>query len=372
MRKQTLLLLAGLCLVLAVSIVPSSSQAQSLGVPSIQSGSDVLAIVNSLRASNGLPPYAANSILMQIAQAQADYLAATGGSNGHTGPGGTRPIDRATAAGYPAAFFSENWWSGSGLSPAGVVSAWQGDAPHLNTMLSPQYVDAGVGVSKSASIVYYVLDVGSTGSSASGVTPGPGTTVAAAASTSGPSQFMVPVTVSTPGADGLVYHEVAYGQSLWSIAIAYGVKIDDIKSLNNLSGLDIYPGQKLLILRGPTPAPASPTATMADASTQAPETSAAPELTESNVVLEVSLVPSVELQATPSAPMPQKQLNLTAIAIIAAALLFAGFGTWAGMRRTDPQPAASSAESHLPPPSGPASEAPQSTQEVPPQTDEKT
>jgi hypothetical protein len=43
---------------------------------------------------------------------------------------------------------------------------------------------------------------------------------------------------------------VLAGQSLWGIAIAYGVRVDEIKRLNNLSGDDIYPGNRLLIRQG--------------------------------------------------------------------------------------------------------------------------
>ncbi|MCI0549927.1 MAG: LysM peptidoglycan-binding domain-containing protein, partial [Anaerolineae bacterium] len=53
--------------------------------------------------------------------------------------------------------------------------------------------------------------------------------------------------VSTPNSSGDVIHEVWPGQSLWQIAIAYKVKIDDIKRLNNLFDNNIYPGNKLLI-----------------------------------------------------------------------------------------------------------------------------
>ncbi len=42
------------------------------------------------------------------------------------------------------------------------------------------------------------------------------------------------VAISTAREDGAIYHEVKYGQSLWSIAIAYGTKIEEIKRLPHI------------------------------------------------------------------------------------------------------------------------------------------
>jgi LysM repeat protein len=42
---------------------------------------------------------------------------------------------------------------------------------------------------------------------------------------------------------------VGYGLARWSIAFAYGVKINDIRRLNNIAddSIVIYPGQELAI-----------------------------------------------------------------------------------------------------------------------------
>jgi uncharacterized protein YkwD len=60
---------------------------------------DVIAAVNALRASYGLPPYAVDNLLMLAAQGQADYLASIAPNigNGHVGPGGTDADARALA-----------------------------------------------------------------------------------------------------------------------------------------------------------------------------------------------------------------------------------------------------------------------------------
>lgn len=68
-------------------------------------------------------------------------------------------------------------------------------------------------------------------------------------------QDIVPVTPSTPEADGSIIHEVQYGQTLWMIVEAYGVDRDELVRLNNLSGANpiLFPGQKLIIRLAPTP-----------------------------------------------------------------------------------------------------------------------
>jgi LysM repeat protein len=84
---------------------------------------------------------------------------------------------------------------------------------------------------------------------------------------------LVPLSTTTPRESGAVIHEVGYGQSLWAIAVAYGVTGDRIRELNGMAPgqTDIYAGQKLLIIPAGmyTPVP-SATAT-AGAVTSSPQ-----------------------------------------------------------------------------------------------------
>jgi hypothetical protein len=82
----------------------------------------------------------------------------------------------------------------------------------------------------------------------------PSSALAQAGGTPAP-QDIVPVTLSTPEADGSIIHEVQYGQPLWMIAEAYGVDGNVLIALNNLSGTNpiLFPGQKLIIRLAPTP-----------------------------------------------------------------------------------------------------------------------
>ena len=219
------------------------------------------------------------------------------------------------------------------MSPSGAVAAWQGDAAHLNTMLSGNLIEAGGGVSNAGGTIYYVLDAGAPSNyiGAPTVTPGGPTVTPVTPGTPIVSQFMVPVTINTPDASGMVYHEVAYGQSLWSIAIAYNTKIESIKQLNNLGDIDIYVGQKLLVMRGATPAPSI-----------TPSLPASPISVASATALPATITPFIPPAMT-SSVTPTKtaapsalsggRFNFTALLIILAALAFAALGTWAGTRK---------------------------------------
>ena len=207
--------------------------------------------VNNLRLANGLPALQVNSILMSIAQSHSDYQAAIGQVT-HTGAGGTRPKDRATAAGYGggAAFFiSENIAGGNNLSVDGVISMWLGDDPHIQTMLGANYQDIGAGVAVSDGFVYYTIDVAY-------VAGGGNYSPPATSKPGGPTAIPIYlVQTSTPNSDGSVVHIVKSGQTLIGIAKAYGLTVAEIKALNNLTSDAIYVGDKLIIRLANTPGP---------------------------------------------------------------------------------------------------------------------
>jgi LysM repeat protein len=73
------------------------------------------------------------------------------------------------------------------------------------------------------------------------------------------------VFTSTPDEDGIIIHEVQYGETLFTIAEAYGVPIDQILTNSSLSltTTDIREGQTLVIQKATEPtATPSPTATI--------------------------------------------------------------------------------------------------------------
>jgi LysM repeat protein len=246
-------------ILLSIAVMPV--QAAPLQAPTAY---EVIAAVNALRASYGLDPYLVDGLLMISAQGQADYLASQYPNvvDGHTGPGGTDADARALAVGFPYVTgldINENWAClPESVAVEMLISQVWGDEVHMHTMLHQQGQLVGVGVASNDGQYYYVLDVAAYWGDA-GLTPQP-TTMAYgenAATQQYVSQYIAPVSKAEPAADGSITHVVQSGQSLWMLAIHYGVKIDTLRLLNGLGDSDmIYIGQKIKI-RGPTP----PTAT---------------------------------------------------------------------------------------------------------------
>ncbi len=233
---------------------------------------EVINAVNALRLSHGIHALSVHSALMQVAQEEADGIAS--GKGGHWRPDGLTLGQWLITMGYPLSgdlsldgYRSENWGAASTAEEA--VTMWLGDDIHTNTMLSVERSDIGVGIAVSDQI-YVVLETAL--QTASGqmqddaykfLTAIPMTQAAyfagatQAAENGTLSQYSLPVTMNTASPAGDVYHEVQYGQSLWSIAITYHTTIKQIQQLNNLYDTTVVEGQKLLIAKGATqPAPA--------------------------------------------------------------------------------------------------------------------
>jgi LysM repeat protein len=253
MRKLFFLILPNLLILLTfLGTMPAQAQA---GDPY-----SLVAAVNQLRTANGLPELQINGILMGVSQAHTDYQVSISEVT-HYGPGGSRPRDRAAAAGYGNGanfFMSENIAGGTNLSVSEVIVWWQGDDLHLNTMLGANYAEIGAGVAVDGEFVYYTIDT----AYVSGGSYSPPT--ALVSGTPGPTAIPIYyVTVATPNADGSVVHIVQSGQTLIGIAQAYGVTVGEIKALNNMTTDDIYVDDQLLIRPAGTPNPSeTPTATV--------------------------------------------------------------------------------------------------------------
>lgn len=308
-----------------------------------QDGYQVISLVNELRAANGLPEFQVNAALMAAAQAHSDYQASIG-SITHTGAGGSRPADRAAAAGYGGGarvFVSENIYGGRNASPQQAVKWWQGDSLHLNTMLGGNYVDVGAGVAVGSNgTVYYTLDAGYTsGSSGSGATQPStgGSGQAPAQPTRGPTAIaIIPVRASTPNPDGSIVHVVQQGQALWNISALYQVPIPDLMAMNNLSSnAIIYPGDKILVrpattpLSSPQAATETPNETAGEATrelvpTREPATPT-PRITSppASLVLPTE-TPEIETPSNPQAAADPVLVSIILLVVLGTTLVLAG------------------------------------------------
>lgn len=257
MRKIIALLLIIGMILLAILARPEPGFAQ------VGDAGQLIAEVNALRVAYGLAPLKADSALMSAAQKHSDYQASIGTWT-HSGPGGSRPHDRAVAAGYGGGaqvFVSENVATGINLSPSRAVNELWQDAVHLDTMISPLFTHIGAGVGQQGEWVYYTIDVGYiAGSAGSGtseqVQPPP-----VDSGTSAPPQPSAipiqPISTARPGRDGSIQHVVEPGQFLINIAAAYQMELSELLALNGLSEQAvIYPGDKLLIQAASTQLPA--------------------------------------------------------------------------------------------------------------------
>ena len=328
--------IALLILVLAVLGVPAPAVQAAVVRPAARQqpapatdAYSLIAAVNALRASNGLAAYSINPILMSVSQAHAEYMAATGTVT-HYDASGLRPYQRGVAAGYPLSgdlslggFYSENIMAGNNLSVDGAVQAWQGDQPHLTTMLSPGLTEIGAGVSIVGTYVYYDIDCARPTGSGQQQAYTPAQGMASDTPVNGTAQYVAPplastIVPNTPLPDGKLYHIVGPGETLWLIAVSYGVKLADIRKLNNMTDVEIlYPGRKLLIRDAGTLTPRPPTATR----TTEPTWTSAPSDTP---------LPSPTRTAIPVAPVSSNS-SLTVLGVIVlAALILAGIFVQAG------------------------------------------
>lgn len=228
---------------------------------------NVINAVNTLRLAHGLNALSVHPVLMEVAAQQANALAASEGAVGHQRPCGMTLGQQLLVMGYSLwgdlsmdGYRSENWVAAGTVEQ--IMSFWQGDAEHLNTMISPNRSDIGAAVAVSDQI-YVVLETAySTPSrqmqrTAYDILTGiPMTQTLCSGFASGEiSNYSVPVMVNTARPDGDVVHEVKYGQTLWSLADQYKVSVEQIKLLNGLIDDNIIPGWKLLIQKAATQPP---------------------------------------------------------------------------------------------------------------------
>jgi uncharacterized protein YkwD len=301
----------GICLALASLLFSTAAARVSPTQNDASRASQLIAEVNALRASNGLPPYEPDPILMTVAARQNDWRVSVGATT-HTGPDGSSPKQRAAAAGYGGGatiFISENIVDGTGLTPAQAVQWWTGDAPHLNTMLGANYLNVGAGAGESDGIWRYTLMAGyvAGGSYQPGQAPSP-------LPASSQSALAEPLVKATPLPNGSLIHVVGAGQSLWTIAAIYGVDLDTLMTLNGLTTASVlHEGDRIIIEPSwtPTTSPAPISTT-----TSTPSATITPQAS----VTATEIMPSPAPTPSPAAPFSSIFVSLRPTSLILVGL----------------------------------------------------
>lgn len=218
-----------------------------------QSASAIFQEVNQFRQNNGLVPFQYSSALAAAAQNQANFMAANNVFSSHVGTGGSTPYSRAVAAGYTGRV-SENIVGGTGMTAARGLNWWINSPVHYNTLVTSRYQEAGTGFASNGSENFYVLVVGQP----SNAPPPP------APDNSPAPLFITPITLAEPGDDGSIVHVVQEGQALWSLAAYYDLRLSDLLLYNSLQpDAIVQPGDRIIIRladgQAPPPTPTPPT-----------------------------------------------------------------------------------------------------------------
>jgi LysM repeat protein len=218
---------------------------------SLTSPAQLIAAINNYRQQNSVHTLSENSILMSLAQNQSDYQASTGNIS-HTGPGGTKPIDRAYAAGYGDGnkiFLSEIIFGGYHVTVDDAMTWWKGSSLHNRVMLDSQYLEIGAGVTTDGDWTYFTAEIawvtGISAPTGAGESDSSGDT----SESQGESVLLpVPIIKATPNEDGSIIHIIQEGQTLWSIAAVYEVDLDTLLKQNNLTRTSVvFPGEEIIV-----------------------------------------------------------------------------------------------------------------------------
>lgn len=233
LRKITLIFLC--LLLLAVSTAKPNLATEAKDAEALLqsvSAYELIAAMNVLRMSNGLPALIEHPIIDAVAQGTAQIMA-DGLLSWHIGD----VKGRLAAAGYGGGgtvFATENFAVASDSATIDQIMLMWADYDHMRPATQPYYCHVGAGTAKASNgMTYFILQaayisgVPCEAAPPSGGTPIPGQTPFVPG-------IVTPVELVEPDENGNYLHIVKPGQSFWSIAVAYGVTIKDILRWNNL------------------------------------------------------------------------------------------------------------------------------------------
>jgi uncharacterized protein YkwD len=285
--------------------------------------SDLLGRVNSLRASLGLPPYTINGALAAAAENQAQWMATTGEVS-HVQADGSRPRDRARAAGYDSPWISENIYAGRMSSTETAWDFWINSPIHYASLTNTTYSEIGI-ASATGATKSYVLVFGAppdrlpyrpaaqSGSGASGSSDGGGQAAPP------PPSFVVGL-----DSTGNIMHEVQPGDTLGDIALIYGYTWDVIPTMlaiNGMSDADIRVlKQGSVILVPPQDGTYTPTAP-GETATPTPSATAIPVVTDTPASVALAITETPTPVDLPALPPPSTYVAATVTPIYTAMLV---------------------------------------------------
>lgn len=333
----------------------------------MQAQDDLLARINGLRASLGLPAYNTNGALAGAASQHARWMVDTSQVS-HIQSDGSSPRDRARANGYASSWVSENIYMGTSASIDSAWNFWVNSPIHYAGLTSPNYDEIGIGTANGAGGNAFVLVFGNSSGAVRAVSPAP----TGNNDTSGGGARPQPSFVVGLDANGNIMHEVQPNDTLGEIMLIYGYSWDMIPYVLTLNGMTqadvrrLKVGSVLLIppkdnaftpspipSEAPTHTPPPPTSTQPTAiptldalpppmvfNPATPTPTLAPSPTAEPLVIR-TLPPSttVAALATPIPPTPlqeattQEGIPLWLWGAIAVQVCILGYATWSYFKR---------------------------------------
>jgi len=112
---------------------------------------------NTTRSDQGVGGLTANTLLNQIAQQQANYMADIGQYQ-HEDAGGGHVSDRASTAGYAWVTIGEN--VGFNLEAQAMFDGWMNSTGHRENILDPSFDEIGIGQATRGLYQYWCVVFG--------------------------------------------------------------------------------------------------------------------------------------------------------------------------------------------------------------------
>jgi len=257
MRRKILTTLFVFIVVFSAIAVPQKQVQADSGITAY----DLIALVNSIRTGYyGLPALVENPYLDAEAQWTAEEMVRISAYTHlyYMNMGYADASTRAASKGFGGGkkvFVTENCYAGYTATISDIQVGWA-DELHMLPMTKSEYMYVGAGTATTSDgKTYYVLQAGYISGESVAATSDVNNSATTAPTTDSSNNWLAAVATSTPGStDGYIHHIVQANQMLSDIAAAYGVSVQSIVDLNNLSSPDVlYAGKDLLIKLAPTP-----------------------------------------------------------------------------------------------------------------------